>query len=318
MKKTYRLPPEPKPFAYISLPDPDTIGRSREKYIEHDQFKEKVFCSGRLDLQIMVVSEYLFVGSGLYDFKADKVYHSFYRCNNEFIIPGSSIRGAVRSVLEAISNSCVLNTEKGEIAASYKKCKFDEGGNPNLCPACRIFGTTGYKGRVSFSDAIPLTKIKSEIVKIGDLFPPRISKEKRKFYQHKAFSFFETDKPEKGTRFVEAIPKGSKFMFHIDFINMSQEELSLLLYTMGIYQDYFIKIGGAKPRCFGTVRFEPKKLIILNSRNPFEEAEVKERDDLSLWIKEIMRKNKLLREDFLDQYKSQTNKEKDFCPRGNY
>jgi len=122
MRKTYRPSFKPKPFAFVSLSDPNIIKKSREKYVEHDQFKEE---TGRLGLQIMVVSEYLFIGSGLYDFKADKVYHSFYRCNNEFIIPGSSIRGAVRSVLEAISNSCVLNIEKREIAALYRKCKFN-------------------------------------------------------------------------------------------------------------------------------------------------------------------------------------------------
>ncbi|MCG2826306.1 MAG: RAMP superfamily CRISPR-associated protein [Thermoplasmatales archaeon] len=263
-----------------------------------------------MELTIEVASDFLFVGSGNYDLRdMDKlVYYSFFRTNQNITIPGTSIKGAVRSVAEAISNSCVIvkgNQEK----LGINPCKFDlEKGKIQLCPACRIFGITDYSGRVCISDAVPL-KIETEIIKIGELWGPRINRKKRKFYQNKLFNPVGNLRPEKNHRFVEAVRKGSRFSTSLRYQNLTEGELSLILYAMGVNQDYMIKIGGAKPRCLGTVRFIAGKLLVLSE------------DLLSFTeksIAEIIRNSELIEPELLTQFKNEISKEKEYCPKGMY
>ena len=304
-----------KPFAYVDL-----VGKPEKKeYVAHDEFDTQKF-TGILDLEIEVLSDYLFVGSGNYDLdeKRKLVYYSFFRTVDGVAIPGTSIKGAVRSVAEAISNSCVSLARRNErkylrdYLRHHSECKFDERKNlTKLCPACRLFGTRGYGGRVSFKDAKGI-KVKTEIVKIGELFPPRISKSKRKFYQNLKFKPIANLKPEKNYRFVEAVKKGGKFVASLSFQNVEECELSLLLHSMAIYQDYAIKIGGAKPRCFGTVRFIPVKVKLLADNLLLEE---KSGNKLKTMLHSVLRDKSLIEEKLLNQLKKVAIS---ICPQGVY
>jgi len=309
-KKAFPL--ESKPFAYLPFVSFEEYEGNLKEYTKQDKFSSDLI-SGRLEIRLTVISEYLFVGSGLFDFKGDKVYHSFYRLNDKIVIPGSSIKGGVRSFLEAISGSCSAVEKR----VKKIKCEFKEPDKLKLCPACRIFGTTGYAGRIRVSDALPVNDLKEGvIVKIGELFQPRINKGMRKFYQQKRFHPFRDDRPERNTRFVEAVKKNEEFMFHIDFSNLREEEISLFLYAMGVYQDYFIKVGGAKPRCFGTVKFIPQTIKLIGQTNltsgMFEDA------NLEKTINSWMNNKKLMKEDILNQYKKEIAKEEESCPQRGY
>ncbi len=301
---------EPKPFIFINLEKVQ-----KEKFKSLDKFYGY---NGKMEFHIIVKSNYLYVGSGSYDFKDNIPYYSFYRCNNKIAIPGSSLKGAIRVMLEALSNSCVSVRKKEELNEKFRQCKFDEEKpeKDKLCPACSIFGTTGYAGRVSFSDAYPVQRINTKIVKIGELFPPKINYQKRKFYQHKKF-IEENLKPERNTRFVEAISQNSIFKFKLNFINLEESEISLLFYSMGLFQDYYIKLGGAKPRCFGTVEIKPIR-IELNTLSKLREENQREIDNIEAWCKEIMNNIELLNEKALKEYKEKTNKFDKNCPRRNY
>src|SRR5579885_2422825 len=69
----------------------------------------------------------------------------------EYIIPGSSLKGMLRSVVETLSNSCLTlihGEYKGEREPiNYKSCVPDEfqhcTNNAHLCLACRTFGMLG-------------------------------------------------------------------------------------------------------------------------------------------------------------------------------
>jgi len=302
-----------KPFVYVDL-----VGKPQKKeYVAHDKFDTQKF-TGVLDLEVEVVSDYLFVGSGNYDLDERRklVYYSFFRTGNRIAIPGTSIKGAVRSVAEAISNSCISVVRRNENYSkkTHDRCKFDERKNlTKLCPACRLFGTTGYGGRVSFKDAQSV-KVETEIVKIGELFLPRISKGKRKFYQNLRFKPIGNLKREKNYRFVEAVKKGSKFVTSLSFQNVERCELSLLLYSMGIYQNYTIKIGGAKPRCFGIVKFIPNMIRLLTDNLLLEE---KHGNKLEAVLYDILEDRSLIEEDLLNQYRRVT-MSKGICPQGVY
>jgi CRISPR/Cas system CSM-associated protein Csm3 (group 7 of RAMP superfamily) len=264
-----------KPFFWVSLEKPPR----KDKPPDHDRFQD---WSGRLEVEIEVVSTYLYVGSGTFElFPLDgqeQVCYAFARRNGELVIPGTSVKGAVRNVLEAISNSCVRQTAKKEgVHGSHRACE----GVDKLCPACRLFGTTGYRGRVHFSDAVPVGEVKTERIKIADLWPPRLAKG-RKFYQTREFQALDK-RPEKSHRFLEVVPRRSRFAASLYFENASSAEMGLLMRAWGldvqeskqeskVVHAFPIKLGGAKPRCLGAVYLRPKRLYLIQEGPDFFSA----------------------------------------------
>jgi len=281
---------EPKPFVLVPIP---SEGPKRQPPVTHERFFD---LTGHLGLTFTVVSEYLFVGSGAYDFdpnaRGDRpdVWYTFYRRNDQMCVPGTSIKGAVRAIVEAISNSCVSQTrrkrssEEQVRSSSHRPCQFKDI-TSSLCPACRLFGTTGYRGRVHFSDFLPRGEVtKGEIVKIGELWEPKkCDSTKRRFYGQKSFQRAGDLRPTSGFRFVEAVRKETEFQGTLVFENLKEAELGLLFHALGwaveegsaldsrkaaagsaqntrgeqgkVITAFYPKIGGAKPRCFGSVQF---------------------------------------------------------------
>jgi CRISPR/Cas system CSM-associated protein Csm3 (group 7 of RAMP superfamily) len=261
--------PEPKPFVLVPIP-------SRAPDCKQTVTHEKFFgITGRLELTFTVVSEYLFVGSGAYEFDPNArsdhpdVWHTFYRRNGQICVPGTSIKGAIRAIVEAISNSCVsqIRRPREQVSSSHQPCRFKDEKSP-LCPACQLFGTTGYRGRVHFSEFLPESPGKPEIVKIGELWEPRrYDPAKRRFYERKSFQTAGDTRPQRGFRFAEAVRKGTKFRGAFMFENLSDAELGLLFHALGwategerVIIAFTPKLGGAKPRCFGSVEFKPVRL----------------------------------------------------------
>lgn len=259
---------EPKPFVLVDIPSEPPERRSATT---HEKFAG---LTGRLELTFTVVSEYLFVGSGAYEFdpnhgnRRPDVWYTFYRRNGQLCVPGTSVKGAIRAIVEAISNSCVSQRHRRENVRSsqHQPCRFrDE--RSSLCPACRLFGTTGYRGRLHFTDFLPQEEIKPGFVKIGELWEPKRFESKRRFYARKTFQPLATPAPQQNFRFVEAVRNETKFQGTLLFENMREAELGLLLHALGWepegngYKSAFApKLGGAKPRCFGSVEFRPVRL----------------------------------------------------------
>lgn len=265
---------EPKPFVRVDIPSETP---KRKPAASHEKFAG---LTGRLELTFTVVSEYLFVGSGAYEFNPNHgnqrpdVWYTFYRRNGQLCVPGTSLKGAIRAIVEAISNSCVsqMRRPRERVASNaHQPCKWDPKKEVHenwLCPACRLFGTTGYRGRAYFTDFLPQGDIKPEIVKIGELWEPRrYDPAKRRFYEHKIFQPVGNFAPQQGFRFVEAVRKNAQFRGALLFENLSEAELGLLLHALGqqvekgqVTVAFTPKLGGAKPRCFGSVEFRPVRL----------------------------------------------------------
>lgn len=265
---------EPKPFFWIDLRG--KAGPSKAELTFHDRFQ----CwNGRMALEIEVLSDYLYVGSGnidLFPLKGgEQARYAFARRNGQLVIHGTGIKGAVRSVVEAISDSCVPQVAHTESSPrTHSPCggvKRGQESQVTLCPACRLFGTTGYRGRVHFCDAVPAGDVQTATIKIADLWPPRNVKG-RKFYQTKAFQPQDM-RPQKNYRFLEVVPKGTRFKVTLFFENATPSEMGLLMRGLGfdlhpeeegsVVYAFPIKIGGAKPRCLGSVRFRPEKIQTL-------------------------------------------------------
>lgn len=336
--RSFGQEPEPKPFFWIELSKNKPV---KKEPVFHERFRG---LTGRLEVEIEVVSDYLYAGSGyiLLDEKNRRAYHAFSRFRDRPAIPGTGIKGAVRSIVEAISNSCVpqlSSNEKNKVGRDHYGCKggklADGEAAGSLCPACRLFGTTGYRGRVYFTDALPLGSFNLSIIKIADLWPPRAGKA-RKFYQVKRFRLLD-ERPQKNHRFVEAAPKGARFKTELWFENVSGAEMGLVFralgYDAGSFRDgraepaFPVKLGGAKPRCLGAVYFRPVKLImaadmLCTGNTPLFEAlsgyrQVETRDwqeTVASWAKE----ESLLDREAWRKFCVSIKQKEQFCPRELY
>jgi len=143
-----------KPYEFVPLLD-------QCKLIEYGSqrvMKERIY-SGKLGLKITVLSP-LHIGSKqqAYDNNGNMIKTQMRR-NGKIVIPGSSLKGAVRSVAEAVSYSCavkvpdvklkeILPLQNNSSCSSARK----------LCMTCYIFGmmsrVEGYKGRVQFGEFV--------------------------------------------------------------------------------------------------------------------------------------------------------------------
>ncbi len=75
----------------------------------------------------------------------------------EPVLPGSSLKGAVRQVFEMLSPSCYHEDPQPRTKRKPERCPFPKhqrGQEPKwFCPACSFFGGEGLGGRVSFGEA---------------------------------------------------------------------------------------------------------------------------------------------------------------------
>ena len=248
-------------YVYVSLERP-----TWDKVTGHDK-PEGI--TGKATFDMEVTSEYLFVGDGRQDYceHFKEAYYKFFRSKDQLTVPGTTLKGAVRSVAEAISASCVSvrSRRDNQKLRGYPPCNVKKGEkNIRICPACRIFGTTNYRGHISFSDASPNGNIEPEIIKIAELWRPRRLIPKRKFYRSGQYVELKDQSPEKYYRYIEAVPKASIFTFDLFFENAQESDLSLVFHSMGIGQGFKIKIGGAKPRCLGDVSFAVREIAVMD------------------------------------------------------
>jgi CRISPR/Cas system CSM-associated protein Csm3 (group 7 of RAMP superfamily) len=288
--------PEPKPFDFVTFEK----SPQREAKVEHSKLDVKKL-TGKMTCCITALSP-IHVGSGLFDLKGNKVFKSFVKSIGEFIIPGSSLKGVFRSIVETISASCV-NKANPNIYKNVAQEELDECSNPNkLCPACRIFGAKNYLGRVRISDA-SMVSGSLFLCKIPPLFSPRqqvrayLNSEGkykgRKFYFHGKLSY--------GRELVETVKEGAIFKFTASFDNLTRDELCLLFTGMGIIGELKPKIGGGKPACLGSVEVSLDELVLMNPIASFENFTISEEkltgDNLQNFLRGVSKQNSLILED---------------------
>jgi CRISPR/Cas system CSM-associated protein Csm3 (group 7 of RAMP superfamily) len=311
-------PPDPKPYEFVSFPEEV----KRERIIGHDEIEDLL--TGKMICRIVVISP-VHIGSGLIEFgESGSVIKGLIRSNDKPIIPGSSIKGVIRSIFEAISYSCVSKTsrqnEKHLPSQKLKECKDIEG----ACPTCRLFGMMGYLGRLTFSDA-KLIKGSAQTQKIPPLYSPRGAKSPKNYFTNGKFKgrkFYLHGEPSSGREPVEVIAKNSVLEFEIEFENTSNSELYLLIKSMGAYDQLSIKLGGGKPVCLGSIKIMPIKFILNNNKAflKYDYAEnILEGDALSSFAKELSRHKDLLNEKAFEGLKSifRASPERK-CPEGIY
>lgn len=246
----------------------------RKKVPGHDHMGPGLL-SGRLEHAVRTLGP-LHVGTGVpvrsedVELVPGDVLSSQYRVNGRPAIPGSTFKGVVRSVAEAVSPSCVPITvvnpfklPREATAKASRPCSLERG----ACPACTLFGMMGYIGQVWFGDAVLGTSQGTAIHHVPPLYRPRGSEGAAPYFdQHGNFKgrkFYVHGRPQQGEGpALEVIRRGQLLVGDLTFINLTEAQLGLLFFALGLDGSFCLKMGAAKPVCLGSVRVLPALLSL--------------------------------------------------------
>lgn len=228
--------------------------------------------------------------------------------NNQVIIPGTSLKGLIRSLIETIGPGCwwlFKGIHSNRLPPAFHQCHDQE----KLCVACRmcglIQGSTLLLGNVGFEDAIChnpeydapmytpiLNNPKPEHV-AWYLDTNRQYVAGRKFYFHNTQIMEESESKVTGAgrqlnQYIVPLSVGNTFTFSAQFTNLAQDELQLLLYTLVLEPTLRHKIGYAKPAGLGSVQIELNRLDLIDYAKRYTTPDrgrtTYESDDLASFI----------------------------------
>lgn len=260
--------PLPKPYEFVPLPEgriPTAPPAGHHRY-------QPGSLTGTLTATIIARSP-VHVASGLLEQKNDRQYPQYplvkalFRTNGTPAIPGTSLKGCIRSIVEAISRSSVQITRARELPRDYQPSRSID----QLDVAQRIFGALGYQGNLHFADAL-LVEGRTTIIPSVQLFRPRSESVDTYFERGRARGrkFYMHGKLAEGNLPLEACAPDSRFALRMEFENVLAAELGLVLTALGIGTPRFLpKLGGGKPACLGTIEISTPVLTVLNAADAY-------------------------------------------------
>lgn len=176
-----------------------------------------------------------------------------------YALPGSSLKGAIRSLAEAVSYSCLSiagGTVRQQVPTQLRRCtRLDE-----LCPACRLFGMTGvrhqnYMGCVHVADVLLPPGGRVVITRTPLLWAPARSRRglpgrylKGRYVRGRKFYFH--GRAAAGPDARVALDAGQTLRALIHFDNLSPALLGVLLTALGLNPEhpFPIKVGAGLAR----------------------------------------------------------------------
>ncbi|MBI2840794.1 MAG: hypothetical protein HYX75_20950 [Acidobacteria bacterium] len=187
---------------------------------------------------------------------------------NKPVIPGTSLKGLFRSMAELVGGGCMLVKNKTwEVDDSQEACTDCR----SLCITCRMFGMMErqaharvLKGKISISDGVLVHgdgRLHQAAVYLGSPKPSHtafyktpgsgvVDGRQRKFYFHQPGQVDALRHPtaakEADLWTIDVLPKGHTFRFSVQFENLTDAELSLLLYVVALEEraEVHVPIGG--------------------------------------------------------------------------
>lgn len=164
-------------------------------------------------------------------------------------IPGSSLKGRIRSEFERIAKS--LGKPVCEAPLVGNMCGSRTKDEEELCAACKVFGTAGRlfarASKVTCRDAYPTSEVRQTEIRES----VAIERETKRAAPGRLFS-------------VEAVPRGTTFDLEIIFENPEDEELKLFLAALKSVED--LGVGGHTSRGYGKVEIRIHKMIERSAR----------------------------------------------------
>lgn len=215
----------------------------------------------------------------------------------EYIIPGSSLKGMLRCVVETLANGCLTLFDgqyersrvnyKREISEEFLHCS----NNTDLCIACRIFGMLKeraqgiFLGKVNISDACSYP---DKIYLYDPIYTQPLMEPKphhasfyldetrkhiagRKYYfHHSPDQKLPTEKAlipmggKPANRYIKPLDYGTQFHCRIDFTNLETDEFAALLLAITLEKEMRHKIGYGKPLGLGSISLSPTHLRLVD------------------------------------------------------
>lgn len=294
------------PYAFVPVDWNAGVQRSRPAY--HDHFQG---LAGRIEGNITTLTPLLIPN------KSTSPTRFLRNRQGEHIIPATSLKGMVRSLVETIGPGCwwlySTRDHNNRLPRDFSACTTEQ----NLCIACRMFGLihkqTNLLGHVGFEDAIctdaKIHKPFHTIILSGP--KPRHTA----FYQEergerpagRKFYFHHSEPPRdvegwlpKGkqatqaqNQYIQPLEKDNTFKFSANFQNLALEELQLLLYALVLEPSMRHKIGYAKPAGLGSVKITLSKVELIDYQqrytNPAAHRTLYTEEDLTAYLSQQTR-----------------------------
>lgn len=180
---------------------------------------------------------------------------SYKNGENVVFIPGSSIKGVIRTQCEKIFN--VINNDRVccDIFNRRLSCgRFDNDNEnaaqvyENLCPACKMFGSTALGGRIKFKDAYPIDN-KFKIGYRDGIGINRI-----------------TGATQKGAKYDFEVVEDASFKVDIIGDNYELYQLKVLLVALNDIDEGYVTFGSSGTRGNGKMKVENVKLTVREYR----------------------------------------------------
>ncbi|HEY1350600.1 MAG TPA: RAMP superfamily CRISPR-associated protein [Ktedonobacteraceae bacterium] len=215
----------------------------------------------------------------------------------EYIIPGSSLKGMLRSVVETLGNSCLTLFDgeyRGEserlsytrhVPDSFQHCT----DNASLCLACRTFGMLKggrvFLGKINIGDAHthPDNAYLYDPLYTAVLVEPKPRHEAFYLDQERTYiagrKFYFHHSPDGGpltasglrrmggrpaNRYIQPLDRDTTLTFRLDFTSLEADELGALLQAIILDEDTRHKIGYGKPLGLGSIELRPTSLTLID------------------------------------------------------
>lgn len=273
----------PPPYNFVSFPTGNPV---KQPAAGHKKYLPKCF-HGSLSLVLEVKTAFhsatgiTVMGREVQQPRIDLI-KTMVQQENKPIIQGSSLKGCIRSVYEAITNSRlgVVSSKTEEIKqGKYPGNRLPCQNPDELCPASAVFGASGDKwglrSLIDFQDAHCESISTFDIGFMPSLWSPKPEQcdayfkdnqlAGRKFYYHMTHAL-DKGSVEKGIP-VQQVGKAYQFTTTLRFKNLRPEEIGALFIILGQDPDYplALKIGGGKPIGMGTMTAITTDLYIVNN-----------------------------------------------------
>jgi CRISPR/Cas system CSM-associated protein Csm3 (group 7 of RAMP superfamily) len=287
------------PYNFVVLEDPVDRKSGHPGFL---MLGEQCF-SGKFNCELTAKRDLITLGKqvGTIQNAPDRKLHEFCKNgDNRAIIRGTSIKGMIRSVYEALHNGCMWKALISRSTEDRKKdyhyslpADFDNARCNDihkLCPACRIFGMLSEertcKGRLSFSDAQLLEGQaligEQRILKVLDAPKPRHNPtygkdgnrgdpiSGRKFYYHHAedAQWHQPNNRHAKVGVTEFARRDTKFSFSVTFENLTEPEVQSLVAALELRPGLAHKMGLGKAIGLGScvITIKDADSIIFNKQ----------------------------------------------------
>lgn len=157
----------------------------------------------------------------------------------EPVVPGSSVKGAVRAVIEALTPSC-------------ERVGGDGCWGRSLCPACTVLGAPGWRSMVSFSDLVPSEPVDL----VGVLVSQRYSHRSARRRGRRLYGVAPEDPLPSAREGLACLPLGTRLRGSIRLEGATEQGIGLVALALGLAPKGLplLRLGGGKNRGIAQAR----------------------------------------------------------------